>query len=180
MDEQVFLQRGYEAANFSDQVREPRGRGALCCVHHVLLECFVAPLHYLTERLRPEKPIDTLAFYRAVAETFATWNEAPTQRDLVPTENARVFNVARALQFTNSLPSVRARAILRHFIQVMTSTQLPPDAAIDLDFCCRVIAAFVVRDDALNNVLCGAIAKDIDEYQANPDEWMARAWFHKG
>lgn len=178
MDEETLLTQGHLAYEFYDGVSEPRARGALCCVHHVLLECFVAPLHYLAERLRPEKPIDTLAFYRTVAETFATWSEALALEDFVPTENPRVFNVTRALHFASSLPSGRARSIVRHFIQILTRTHMASD--IDLDFCCRVVAAFAARDDVLNNVLSGAIAQDLDQCQANPEEWMARAWFHKG
>ena len=180
MDEEKFLRNGHLAYEFKDGVTEPRARGALCCVHHVLLECFVAPLHYLTERLRPEQPIDSLAFFQAVAETFATWDETLTKRDLTPTGNPQVTNIARAVQFANSLPSTRARAILRHFILVMTGAQLPSGATIDLDFCCRIVAAFVVRDDVLNNVLSGAIGRDLDRYQANPDDWLADAWFHRG
>jgi hypothetical protein len=180
MDEVKFLRNGHLAYEFKERVTEPRVRGALCCVHLVLLECFVAPLHYLTERLRPEQPIDSLAFFQALADTFGTWDESLTQRDLTSTENPQVINVIPAVQFANSLPSTRARAILRHFIWVTTSMQLPPRATIDLDFCCRIVAAFVVRDDVLNNVLSGAIARDLDQYQANPDDWLADAWFHRG
>jgi hypothetical protein len=180
MDEEKFLRNGHLAYEFKDRVTEPRARGALCCVHHVLLECFVAPLHYLTERLRPEKPIDNLSFFQAVASTFATWDEALTQSDLAPTENPQVINTIRGLQLANSLPSIRATAILRHFIRVTTGMKLPPGASIDLDFCCRLVAAFVVRDDVLNDVLSGAIAKDLDQYQADPDAWIANAWFQKG
>jgi hypothetical protein len=48
---------------------------------------------------------------------------------------------------------------------------------IDLDFCCRVIAAFAVHDEALDNIMSGAIARELDEYEANPDEWIAKAWY---
>ncbi len=177
MDEKYYLENAYLAYKFKDEIVDRRARGALLCAHHVLLECFVAPLHYLAQRIRPEKPIDTLIFFKGVAETFSTWNEASNQDELVFTENPQVINRPRAFQFVTSLRPARASAILLHFMQIVTKIAIPAGRSIDLDFCCRIVGAFVVRDDVLNNILSGAIANDLDEYDADPELWQANAWF---
>lgn len=176
MDEQLHLANAYLAYQFKDTVSNAAAIGALECAHNVLLECFVAPLHYLDQRIRPTVPLDTLALFKAVARTFETFQHIEPEVASDRIERVQFVRWAEAVKLIESSTSRQARSILRHFVRVFARMMLPQDTRIDIEFCCKLVGAFVAHDDVVQCIFSGALARELAKIKDNPDHWVEDAW----
>lgn len=169
-----------EAKHYHDSLEDSRAKGALVALHQVLLECYGSPLHILRQPLKPDAPLDNMIFYQAAALAFSTWCENARQSGSPCASKAGVINATKAIEFAQEHPLPRVKSFLNFFLQILSTLSLPPNAAVDANFCCRILAAFIEKEEIWQNIQTGALARDFAESRKDFFNWWLHAWFQPG
>jgi hypothetical protein len=166
----------YEALMFLDTVTDYCARGALQFVHIACLECDEPiPLTLLSQPLHPESELDVLAFYQAVENTFMTpYGSVITEPP--PTQACKYcLNAAQAVSLAQSLSDPKQQSILLRFIGFAHAGHDHETSAMDLLFCCRLLAAVISDKERLTRILSGEVGRELDRIARDPDSSI-NAW----
>ena len=166
-----------EAIQLSDAETDPRARSAMIGIHCALLETTgVVNSGILSERRNPIFPLDWLLFNRAVADTFRNWSGESIELPVARRSDAHLVSVPEAIDYVAGLPYQLGRIGLLRFISALQSLAITGDCKIDVLFCCWFLSQciFTQRNNYLQDVLAGFVAKDSDRMHEDPDYWAAR------
>jgi len=161
MDKAPFAYFNSDAAYFyMNSVLDYPARSALILVHSALLELTGKfPWRQVTDHLRPERALDELALYTAVANVFERPDEWQAMAS-EPVGTPASEPVVKARELAKSLPNEDAQNGLLAFIN--TFVAFAP-AGQDIAFCCRLLIPIIFNDEWLPRVLRGEIAQHSDE-----------------
>jgi hypothetical protein len=165
-----------EAAQFRDAETDLRARSAMLGMHCAYLECVgFQPCQILTERRNPIFPLDWLLFNQAVAQTFRNWSGEPVELPVARDSDEHLVGVPEAIDYVRGVHYQLGRIGLLRFISTLQSMDIS-GCKVDVQFCCWFLSqsVFTDRNNYLQVVLKGLVAKDSDRMSTDIDYWFAR------